>query len=92
MSKAKGKKAVKVRWFAKDGSSIDYLEGFEVFRSYKRYEGYTQNAFFKTERHAYWNTAIKSGNKYYYKVRGYVTIDGVKYYTDWSLKAWRTVK
>ena len=57
MSKAKGKKAVKVRWFAKDGSSIDYLEGFEVFRSYKRYEGYTQNAFFKTERHAYWNTA-----------------------------------
>ena len=91
MSTAKGKKAVKVYWYAADGSDLDF-DGYEVFRSLKRYSGFGTTPFFKTANEKYYNTAIKKGNKYYYKVRAYKVIDGEKVYTDWSTKAWRTVK
>lgn len=91
MSSAKGGKAIKVYWYEKDGEDLRILDGFEVFRSTKRFKGYSNKPIFETEREAYWNTAIEEGVKYYYKVRGYVEIDGEKYYTDWSSKAWRTV-
>ena len=84
-----GKKAVKITWNNTSGIKFD---GVEVFRSVKRYSGYGKKPIFSTEKNAYYNTAITKGTKYYYKVRGYVEIDGVKYYTDWSAKAWRTVK
>lgn len=91
MSKAKGKKAVKVYWYAKDGSELNF-DGYEVYRSLKRYKGFGQKPFFKTANAKYYNTSIKKGTKYYYKVRAYKVIDGEKVYTDWSTKAWRTVK
>ena len=91
MSTAKGKKAVKVSWYAADGSDLDF-DGYEVFRSLKRYRGFGTTPIFKTANEKYYNTAIKKGNKYYYKVRAYKVIDGEKVYTDWSTKAWRTVK
>ena len=91
MSTAKGKKAVKVSWYAADGSDLDF-DGYEVFRSLKRYSGFGTTPIFKTSNEKYYNTAIKKGNKYYYKVRAYKVIDGEKVYTDWSTKAWRTVK
>ncbi len=92
MSKAKGKKAVKLSWFDQNGADLSFLDGYDIFRSIKRYNGYGKKPFFTTERTQYWNTAVESGKKYYYKVRGFVIIDDKKYYTDWSLKAWRTVK
>ena len=91
MSKAQGKKAVKVYWYAADRSDLDF-DGYEVFRSLKRYSGFGTTPIFKTANEKYYNTAIKKGNKYYYKVRAYKVIDGEKVYTDWSTKAWRTVK
>ena len=91
MSKAKGKKAVKVYWYAEDGSDLEF-DGYEVFRSLKRYSGFGKTPFFKTANEKYYNTAVKKGSKYYYKVRAYKVIDGEKVYTDWSTKAWRTVK
>ena len=90
MSAAKGKKAVKVYWYAEDNRDFSF-DGYEVFRSVKRSE-YGKKPFFETTRKAYWNTAIKKGTRYYYKVRGYVELDGVRYYTDWSKQAIRTVK
>ena len=92
MSRAKGRKAVKINITEVNGEDLDILDGYEIFRSTKRYEGYTTKPYFTAERTSYWNTAIKTGTRYYYKVRGYAMIDGEKYYTDWSLKAWRTVK
>ncbi|MBQ8563119.1 MAG: hypothetical protein IJ443_04430 [Firmicutes bacterium] len=91
MSKAKGKKAIKVYWFAEDGSELTY-DGYEIFRSVKRYSGYGKKPIFETEREAYWNTDIEEGTKYFYKVRGYNFSDGEKEYSDWSKKAWRTVE
>ena len=84
-----GKKAIKVYWYEKDGDDLSVLDGYEVFRSTKRYSGYGTKAFFKTERTKYWNTTIESGVKYYYKVRGFAEVNGEKLYTNWSLKAWR---
>ena len=86
-----GKKAVKITWYDEDGRELDF-DGVEIFRSIKRYKGYGTKPFFETEKDQYYNTLINRGTKYFYKVRGYVEIDGEKYYTQWSKKAWRTVK
>ena len=91
MSKAQGKKSVKVYWYASDGSEVK-LDGVEIFRSTKRYSGFGKKPFFTTTKAQYHNTAIQAGAKYYYKVRGYKVIGGEMVYTDWSTKAWRTVK
>jgi len=91
MSKAKGKDAVKVYWYAEDGSELD-LDGYEIYRSTKRYGNYGAEPIFTTERTVYWNTAIEKGEKYFYKVYGYKVVDGEKVYTEQSLKAWRTAE
>lgn len=91
MSKAKGKKAVKLYWYAEDGSDLNF-DGYEIFRSTKRYTGFGKKPIFTTKREVYWNTDIEVGEKYYYRVRAFNVVDGEKEYSDWSLKAWRTVK
>ena len=86
-----GKKAVKITWYNENGELMDF-DGVEIYRSTRRNAGYGKTPFFTTEKDAYYNTAIKKGTTYYYKVRGYVVIDGQKYYTDYSRKAIRIVK
>lgn len=84
-----GKKAVKVYW--KEPKGVD-LDGYQVFRSLKRYSGYSKKPFFTTEKTSYYNTKeLKAGTCYYYKVRGFKEVDGKTVYTQWSYKAWRTV-
>lgn len=91
-----GKKAVRITWYDKNGNEGDF-DGVEIYRSTQRYKGYGLKPFYstkggKTEGY-YVNTRdLKEGTTYYYKVRGYVEIDGQKYYTDYSLKAIRTIK
>ena len=84
-----GKKAVKLIWT--NPSDIEF-EGVAVYRSTKKNSGYGKKPFFISNSGKYTNTAVKSGKKYYYKVRAFVTIDGERVYTDYSYKAWRTVK
>ena len=86
-----GKKSIKVYWFNKDGSELNF-DGYEVYRSLKKDSGYGTKPIFKTTKARYYNTAIKKGTKYYYKVRAYKVINGEKTYTRYSLKAWRTAK
>ena len=91
-----GKKAVRITWYDKNGNEVDF-DGVEVYRSTQRYKGYGTKPFYETkdgETAGYYvNTKdLKPGTTYYYKVRGYVLIDGQKYYTGYSLKAIRTYK
>ena len=73
------------------------FDGVEIFRSTKKNSGYGNKPFYANKESKskgyYINTKdVKVGTTYYYKLRGYVVIDGQKYYTDYSLKAIRTVK
>ena len=86
-----GKKAVKITWYNKSGELMAF-NGVEIFRSTKRNSGYGKKPIYTTTKNAYYNTAVKKGTRYYYKVRGFVIIDGKKHYTDLSLMAIRTVK
>lgn len=84
-----GKKAVKLTWT--NPSDIEF-EGVAIYRSTKKNTGYGKKSIYVSKSDKYINTAVKSGKKYYFKVRAFVTIDGEKVYTDYSYKAYRTVK
>ncbi|MGN1143543.1 MAG: DUF4430 domain-containing protein [Anaerovoracaceae bacterium] len=84
---------IKVTWTKSKGYKVDY---YEVFRSTKRYSDYGKAAFYTTKNAEnpaktwYVNTKdLKTGTRYYYKVRGVRMLDGKKVYTQWSTKAWR---
>ncbi len=84
-----GNAAVQVRLYV---DSTIKLEGFEVFRSLAKDTGYGDAPIFTTSNSSYVNTKVQIGRKYFYKFRGFVTVDGVKYYTDFSKKAYRIVR
>ncbi len=84
-----GKKAVTITWTNTSGVKFD---GVEIFRSLKKNSGYGKNPIYTSKSGKYYNTSVKKGKKYYYKVRSYIEVDGIKYYSAWSAKAWRTVK
>lgn len=86
-----GRKAVLITWYDKNGNEVTF-DGVEIYRSTKRDSGYGDEPIFVSKTGKYYNTAITEGTRYYYKVRGYAIIDGQKYYTDYSLKAIRTIK
>ena len=93
-TKLNGKKAIKLNWEVVGGTySLSDFEGFDVFRSTKRYSGYGKTPFYTTTKWNYTNNKdLKVGKTYYYKVRAWKMVDGEKVYTGWSTKAWRTVK
>lgn len=84
-----GKKAIRITWTNPTDIKFD---GVEIYRSTKKNTGYSKKPIFVSKSGKYTNTSVKTGKKYYYKVRAFVTIDGEKVYTDYSYKAYRTVK
>ena len=92
-SKLTKNKKILLTWTKSKGYKVDC---FEIYRSVKTNRGYGKKAFFATKNgdvSKYLNTkSLKAGKTYYYKLRGVRTIDDKKYYTQWSNKAWRTVK
>ena len=69
------------------------LDGYEVFRSTKRYSGFGTEPYFTTSKTSYVNNkGLVRGKTYYYKVRGFVEINGERYYTGFSTKAFRVIK
>lgn len=80
----KVKKGIRITW-----NQLDYLDGYEVWKSATRNKGY--NKMWDTKNRKYLNTkGLKKGKRYFYKVRGYkVLADGTRVYTRWSLKAFR---
>ena len=85
----KGKKQISLRW---KNTSTMQLDGVQIYRSTKRDSGYRKKVMLTSKSSKYTDTAVKQGKKYYYKARGYVTIDGERVYTAASTKAYRTVK
>ena len=84
-----GKKAIRITWTNPTDIKFD---GVEIYRSTKKNIGYGKKPIYVSKSDKYINTAVKFVKKYYYKVRAFVTIDGEKVYTDYSYKAYRTVK
>ncbi len=88
------KGSITVKWTVKGDSSV--ADGFQVYRSLKMNSGFGTKAFFTTTdntKRTYKNTkSLKKGTRYYYKIRAYKVVDGVKYYSDWSNKAYRIAK
>ncbi len=90
--KTNGKSWIRIEWSTiGDDAAVD---GYEIYKSTKKNSGYKHS--FTTKNPAnkwYKNTAgLKKGTRYYYKVRAFVEIDGQKYYSDWSNKAYRIAK
>lgn len=89
MTTLNGKKAVKLTWNVPEGMELD---GYEVYRSTERYKGYGTEPFWTTTKTTYTNNKdLKSGNTYYYKVRGYKIVNDEIVYSEYSYKAWRTI-
>ena len=78
-----GKQAIRVTWTS--GGKI-IPDGVQIYRSTKKGGSFGKKPIFTTEKTRYLNTAVKTGQRYYYKVRGYVTIDGATVYTKLSGK------
>ena len=88
-----GKKAVKVTWTVPSAVEELELDGYEVYKSTKRYSGFGKIPYFKTttKKNYINNKELKKGRTYYYKVRGYKVVGDQKIYTPWSTKAWRRI-
>ena len=81
---------IKVKWTKSPGYRVDY---YEVYRSTSKSKVTAGKPFFKTKSgtvKSYTNSkSLKTGTRYYYKVRGVRVIDGVKCYTKWSNLVYR---
>ena len=90
--RSNGKSWIRIEWSTQGDDS--YVQGYEIYKSTKKNSGYKYSFTTKNpENKWYKNTAgLKKGTRYYYKVRAIVEVDGQKYTSDWSNKAYRIAK
>lgn len=69
-------KAIKIAW-----RKMDDVDGFEVFRSDQADGIYTKIAQIPKDKSTYTDTNTISGRSYSYKVRAYVVLNGINYYS-----------
>lgn len=78
--KSSGKRYITVTW--KCSEKVDGLK-YQLYKSSKKSSGFSKMK--TTTSLSYKNTSgLTKGKTYYYKVRGYKSIGGKTYYTDWS--------
>ena len=72
-----------IKWKKSKGYRVD---SFEILRAVKKNGKYSKIYTTKSSKASRIVNAknLKDGKRYYYKVRGVRTIDGKKYYTEWS--------
>ena len=72
-----------IKWKKSKGYRVD---SFEILRAVKKNGKYSKIYTTKSGKASRIINAknLKDGKRYYYKVRGVRTIDGKKYYTEWS--------
>lgn len=75
-----GKKKATVKW-----SKVSGAAGYEVYRATKKNGTYKKvKTIKKAKKVSFKNTKLKSGKKYFYKVRAYRTVNGKKVYGAYS--------
>lgn len=84
-----GKKAVALTWSFPADAPFD---GYVVYKSTKRNSGFKAvKTINSVTKKSFTDTKVKAGQKYFYMVKAYKLVDGVKVYTTTHVKAWRTV-
>lgn len=71
--------SVRISW-----SKISGAGGYEVFRATSRNGNYVKMTTYAPSTSSYINTGLSTGKTYYYKVRIYKTVSGVRYAGDYS--------
>jgi len=69
--------SVKVSW-----NKVSGVTGYQVYRAAAKNGKYTKIK--TTAKTSFVNTKLKTGNKYYYKVRSYAAVSGTNYYSAFS--------
>lgn len=83
-----GKGKVTIRW-----SNKAYADGYVIYRSTAKTNGFKKVITTSSSKSSFVNKkGIKTGKRYYYKVRGYVEINGKKVYTKYSSTVSAVVK
>ncbi len=86
------KGSITVKWTVTGDTT--YVEAFEIWKSTKKSSGFKKS--FTTSsgtKRTYKNTkGLKTGTRYYYKVRAIAYVDGTKVKSGWSNKAYRKAK
>lgn len=81
---------IKVTWTKSKGYKVDY---YQIYRSTSKNGTYKKIYTTKSgTAKSFTNSSVTKGKRYYYKVRGVREVNGKNYYTQWSNKAYRTVK
>jgi len=75
------KKKVKLTW---SKSSKTAVTRYQIYKSTKKSSGFKKIATVKTGSYKV-TKGLKSGKRYYFKIRGYKVIKGKVYYTKWSV-------
>ena len=80
-SLTRGKRKFTVKWAKKSTQVTGYQIQYSTVKSFKNAKKITISDYKKTSKTI---SGLKSGKKYYVRIRTYKTVKGTKYYSSWS--------